>query len=123
MKRRRTRRFASRAGRRNSGAHPLRCGRRRDGSCDALGGAARASDGERARHADRRLRPSGRLSRKAASGKSHEDHRADDVYEDNTVQKIKTALANLKSIIDVPENFRSYLEMARSFSPDIVISD
>jgi uncharacterized protein (TIGR00661 family) len=45
------------------------------------------------------------------------------VYEDNTVQKIKTALANLKSIADVPENFRAYLEMARSFSPDVVISD
>jgi uncharacterized protein (TIGR00661 family) len=45
------------------------------------------------------------------------------IYEDNTVQKIKTALANLKSLIDVPDNFRSYLEMARTFSPDVVISD
>jgi uncharacterized protein (TIGR00661 family) len=45
------------------------------------------------------------------------------VYEDNTVQKIKTAFANLKAIADVPDNMRAYLEMARSFSPDVVISD
>lgn len=45
------------------------------------------------------------------------------VYEDNVVQKIKTAFANLKSIIDVPENFRSYAKMAQEFSPDVVISD
>lgn len=45
------------------------------------------------------------------------------VYEDNIVRKMKTALANLKSVIDVPDNFRSYLELTRTFIPDIVISD
>lgn len=45
------------------------------------------------------------------------------VYEDNVVRKMKTALSNLKSIADIPENFRAYAETARSFSPDVVISD
>lgn len=45
------------------------------------------------------------------------------VYEDNIVRKIKTALENLKSITDIPENIRVYAEMGRSFSPDVVISD
>jgi uncharacterized protein (TIGR00661 family) len=45
------------------------------------------------------------------------------VYEDNVVSKMKTALENLKSIFDVPDNFRSYARMASEFSPDVVISD
>jgi uncharacterized protein (TIGR00661 family) len=45
------------------------------------------------------------------------------VYEDNVVRKLKTALANLKSIADVPDNIRTYIDMARSFSPHVVISD
>ncbi len=45
------------------------------------------------------------------------------VYEDNVVRKMKTALENLKSIFDVPDNFKAYAETAREFSPDVVISD
>lgn len=45
------------------------------------------------------------------------------VYEDNVVKKLQTALANLRSIAELPDNIRSYAEMARSFSPDVVISD
>ena len=45
------------------------------------------------------------------------------VYEDNIVSKMKTALENLKSIFDVPDNFRAYAKMASEFSPDVVISD
>jgi uncharacterized protein (TIGR00661 family) len=45
------------------------------------------------------------------------------VYEDNIVQKVKTAFANLKALAGIPDNFRAYAEMARSFSPDVVVSD
>jgi uncharacterized protein (TIGR00661 family) len=45
------------------------------------------------------------------------------VYEDNVVSKMKTALENLKSIFDVPDNFRAYAQMASEFSPHVVISD
>lgn len=45
------------------------------------------------------------------------------VYEDNVVRKMKTLIANLKSIRDVPENFRLYAKMAREYSPDVVVSD
>jgi uncharacterized protein (TIGR00661 family) len=45
------------------------------------------------------------------------------VYEDNIVSKMKTALENLKSIFDVPDNFRAYAAMASDFSPHVVISD
>lgn len=45
------------------------------------------------------------------------------VYEDNAVHKLKTAFKNLKSIKDVPKNFRRYAEMARDYSPDVVVSD
>ena len=44
-------------------------------------------------------------------------------YEDNVVHKMKTALKNLKALKGVPANFRRYAEMARDFSPDVVISD
>lgn len=45
------------------------------------------------------------------------------VYEDNEVDKLKTAWANLKSIFDLPENFQAYAETARTFAPDVVVSD
>ncbi len=45
------------------------------------------------------------------------------VYEDNVVRKFKTALENLKSLVDVPDNVKAYAETARDFSPDVVISD
>jgi uncharacterized protein (TIGR00661 family) len=45
------------------------------------------------------------------------------VYEDNVVRKFQTAIENLKSIADLPDNFRAYASMARAFSPDVVISD
>jgi uncharacterized protein (TIGR00661 family) len=45
------------------------------------------------------------------------------VYEDNEVKKWSTALANLKSIIDLPDNFRAYAKMASELAPDVVISD
>lgn len=45
------------------------------------------------------------------------------VYEDNEVRKWKTALQNLKAAIGIPENLRAHLEMAATFSPDVVISD
>ena len=45
------------------------------------------------------------------------------VYEDNVVQKLQTVFANFKGIADLPDNFRSYTELARTFSPDAVISD
>ncbi len=45
------------------------------------------------------------------------------VYENNVIQKMKTALKNLKSLKDVPDNFRAYAKMARTFCPDLVISD
>jgi uncharacterized protein (TIGR00661 family) len=45
------------------------------------------------------------------------------VYEDNVVRKFKTAIKNLKAAAGIPENLSAYLEMARSFTPDAVISD
>ncbi|MCC7380330.1 MAG: teichoic acid biosynthesis protein [Deltaproteobacteria bacterium] len=45
------------------------------------------------------------------------------VYEDNEVRKLKTLLQNLKAAAGIPENVRAYLEMARDFSPDVVVSD
>jgi uncharacterized protein (TIGR00661 family) len=45
------------------------------------------------------------------------------VYEDNVVRKMKTAFKNLKAAAGIPDNLRSYLDMARSFTPDAVISD
>src|SRR5262245_28246085 len=45
------------------------------------------------------------------------------VYEDNVVRKFKTALSNLKAAVGLPDNLAAYLEMARSYTPDVVISD
>jgi uncharacterized protein (TIGR00661 family) len=45
------------------------------------------------------------------------------VYEDNVVKKLKTALENLKAAVGLPDNLRAYLQMARDYSPDVVISD
>ncbi len=45
------------------------------------------------------------------------------VYEDNIVRKLKTALENLKSLADVPENIMTMAETARTFSPHVVVSD
>ncbi len=45
------------------------------------------------------------------------------VYEDNVVRKLKTALENLKAAAGIPDNLRAYLQMAREYSPDLVISD
>lgn len=45
------------------------------------------------------------------------------VYEDNVVRKLKTALENLKAVTGIPDNVRAYLQMAREYSPDVVISD
>lgn len=45
------------------------------------------------------------------------------VYEDNVVRKFKTALENLKSLVGVPDNLLAFAETARTFSPDVVISD
>jgi uncharacterized protein (TIGR00661 family) len=45
------------------------------------------------------------------------------VYEDNVVQKLKTAIQNLKAAAGIPANVQAYIEMALSFSPDVVISD
>ncbi len=44
-------------------------------------------------------------------------------YEDNVVRKMKTALQNFKALKGLPKNFKKYVEMARDFSPDLVISD
>ena len=44
-------------------------------------------------------------------------------YEDNEVQKRKTALANLKKLTGLPDNIREYMRMAEAFHPDVVISD
>lgn len=44
-------------------------------------------------------------------------------YEDNVVHKMKTALKTLKALKGLPSNFRRYAEMARDFSPAVVISD
>jgi uncharacterized protein (TIGR00661 family) len=46
------------------------------------------------------------------------------VYEDNEVQKWRTALANLKgAITGLPRNLQAYVEIAEKFQPDVVISD
>jgi uncharacterized protein (TIGR00661 family) len=45
------------------------------------------------------------------------------VYEDNEVQKRKTFWENLRSALEVPENARQYFELARTWSPELVISD
>jgi uncharacterized protein (TIGR00661 family) len=46
------------------------------------------------------------------------------VYEDNEVQKWKTAVANLKgAITGWPRNVQAYVEIAEKFQPDVVISD
>jgi uncharacterized protein (TIGR00661 family) len=45
------------------------------------------------------------------------------VYEDNVVKKLKTAFKNLKAAAGIPENFLHYAELARSFSPEVVVSD
>ncbi|CAN0558415.1 unnamed protein product [Laminaria digitata] len=45
------------------------------------------------------------------------------VYEDNVVKKMKTAFENLKGALGLPDNLRKFLDMTRSFVPDVVISD
>ncbi len=45
------------------------------------------------------------------------------VYEDNVVKKKKTAWENLKSWKKFPANIRAYLDTAREWAPDLVISD
>jgi uncharacterized protein (TIGR00661 family) len=46
------------------------------------------------------------------------------VYEDNEVQKWKTALANVKGALKGwPQNVQAYVEIAEKFQPDVVISD
>jgi len=45
------------------------------------------------------------------------------VYRDNMVNITRTALQNLRAVGGLPQNFRRYLETARDFQPDLVISD
>lgn len=45
------------------------------------------------------------------------------VYRDNMVSITRTALRNLRAVSGLPRNFRRYLETARDFQPDLVISD
>jgi uncharacterized protein (TIGR00661 family) len=45
------------------------------------------------------------------------------VYRDNMVSITRSALRNLRAITGLPGNFRRYLETARDFQPDVVISD
>lgn len=45
------------------------------------------------------------------------------VYRDNMVSITRSALQNLRSVTGLPGNFRRYLETARDFHPDVVISD
>lgn len=45
------------------------------------------------------------------------------VYEDNIVKKLRTAIANLKAAVGVPDNIGAYIETWQSFQPDVVISD
>ncbi|HEY3446813.1 MAG TPA: MJ1255/VC2487 family glycosyltransferase [Myxococcales bacterium] len=45
-------------------------------------------------------------------------------YEDNAVNKLKTALQNAKAAVSgVPENVRQYFEISEKFHPEVVISD
>jgi len=45
-------------------------------------------------------------------------------YEDNAVNKLKTALQNVKgALTGVPENVKQYVEISEKFTPDCVISD
>ncbi len=45
------------------------------------------------------------------------------VYRDNMVSVIRSAGQNLKAVGGLPQNFRRYLETARDYHPDVVISD
>jgi uncharacterized protein (TIGR00661 family) len=46
------------------------------------------------------------------------------VYEDNEVRRWRSLAHNLKAALSgLPENVRTYLEVAERFSPDVVISD
>jgi len=45
------------------------------------------------------------------------------VYRDNMVSITRSALRNLRAVTGLPRNFRRYLETARDFQPDVVISD
>lgn len=45
------------------------------------------------------------------------------VYEDNVVKKMQTALQNLKAAAGLPSNLEQFLQMARDFVPDVVVSD
>jgi uncharacterized protein (TIGR00661 family) len=45
------------------------------------------------------------------------------VYRDNRVAVIRSAAENLKALRGLPSNVRRYLETARDFQPDVVISD
>lgn len=69
--------------------------------------SGRAADFLEARHPDRVTRITGLTM----------------VYEDNVVKKMKTAFENLKGALGLPENLRKFLDMTRSFVPDVVISD
>ena len=45
-------------------------------------------------------------------------------YEDNAVNKLKTAIQNARAAISgVPENVRQYFEISEQFRPDAVVSD
>lgn len=60
----------------------------------------------------------------------HRIHGLHLIYEDNEVKKARTAFSNLKEALlpaswreGLPGNVRQWFELARSFSPDVVISD
>jgi len=45
-------------------------------------------------------------------------------YDDNAVQKLKTALKNARgAVTGLPENVRQYFEISEKFTPDCVVSD
>lgn len=44
-------------------------------------------------------------------------------YRDNMVSIVQSALQNLRAVTGLPRNVRRYLETARDFQPDVVISD
>ncbi len=45
-------------------------------------------------------------------------------YEDNAVNKVKTALQNAKAAVaGIPENVKQYFEISEKFTPDCVVSD